>query len=109
ISMASLSEIAAAVTAAAEEAADVDRMEAMIRAHVNAALRDRDMHTTMLTELRALTPDRRAEVLQRRDAYEAMFAAQIVVEQRAGRFRADIDARLITLSLLNLLNWTIFW
>jgi TetR/AcrR family transcriptional regulator, cholesterol catabolism regulator len=109
ISLESLRWITAAVAPARFEAEPANRLEAMIAAHVEAALDNRDMHTTMLVELRALSPDRRAQVLEQRDAYEQLIKDVISEEQEAGRLRFDIDAKHLTLALLNLLNWTIFW
>ena len=105
----SLARITAAVAAVARSAPPETRLEAMIRAHMTNALNDRDMHMVMLTELRVLSPDARAEVIALRGRYEDLLREVIVVDQRAGRLRTDIDARYLTLALLNLLNWTIFW
>lgn len=46
---------------------------------------------------------------ERRDAYQAILRDVISEDQKAGRLRDDIGAGYLTLSLLNLLNWTIFW
>jgi AcrR family transcriptional regulator len=110
ISMNSLRDITSAVTAATEAAGrPEDRLQAMIDAHMRVALRDQDMHITMLIELRALSPERHAQVLAGRDEYERLVRGVIKREQAAGRLRTDISAANLTLSLLNLLNWTIFW
>jgi AcrR family transcriptional regulator len=109
ISLESLRRITVAVAGAAYAAAPKDRLEVMIREHVEVALRDRDMHTVMLIELKALSPERQAEVRDGRARYEELFRNAIAEDQAAERVRADIDARDLTLSLLNLLNWTIFW
>ena len=81
-----------------------DRLKAMIKAHIMVSLRDRDMHATMLVELRALSPDRRATVVGLRDQYEALFRSAINDGQKCGRLRTDITAQYLTLSLLNLLR-----
>ena len=111
ISMESLSHIRAAVERAYSDAyaTPEERLKSMIVAHVTTALSDRDLHATMLTELRALSSDRRRKVLDARDEYESLLRDAVLEEQEAGRIRTDFDARYLTLSLLNLLNWTIFW
>jgi AcrR family transcriptional regulator len=81
----------------------------MIEMHLTVALRDRDMHATMLTEHGALSPERRARVIALRRDYESLLGDVIAADQAAGRLRDDIEARYLTLALLNLLNWTIFW
>jgi TetR/AcrR family transcriptional regulator, cholesterol catabolism regulator len=109
ISMESLQRITDAVTAARDSADAGQRLHAMIMAHMETALRDQDMHTTMLIELRALSEERQKEVRARRDGYQALLRSVISEDQSAGRLRPDIGAEYLTLSLLNLLNWTIFW
>jgi TetR/AcrR family transcriptional regulator, cholesterol catabolism regulator len=109
ISMESLQRITDAVTAARDSAHADERLHAMIMAHMETALRDQDMHTTMLIELRALSEVRQKEVRARRDAYQDLLRSVISDDQSAGRLRTDIGPEYLTLSLLNLLNWTIFW
>jgi TetR/AcrR family transcriptional regulator, cholesterol catabolism regulator len=109
ISLESLKRIIATVAAASSVAEPGRRMEATITAHLETALRDCDMHLTMLVELRSLSLEHRAEVLRLRDRYEALVRNIIAEEQRDGHIRTDIDPKYLTLALLNLLNWTIFW
>jgi len=109
ISMHSLGHILEAVGTAAAAATEEERLRVLIQAHVVTSLSERDMHTVMLTELRALSPEHLATVIAERDRYEALLRDVIADDQEAGRLRTDIDAKLLTLSLLNVLNWTIFW
>jgi hypothetical protein len=67
------------------------------------------MHMVMLTELRVLSPDALQDVIALRSQYEQLLREAIIEDQEAGRLRNDIDAKYLTLALLNLLNWTIFW
>jgi AcrR family transcriptional regulator len=85
------------------------RLRAIIEVHMRTAVRERDMHITMLLDHGALAPKRRAAVVAARDRYQALIRDVIRADQKAGRLRADIDAKQLTLALLNLLNWTIFW
>lgn len=109
ISMHSLDHILAEVGAAIEAAPPERRLQALIDAHVVSAVRERDMHTVMLSEMRALSERHHDEVVAKRDEYEAMLRTVIAADQEAGRLRTDIDAKMLTLALLNVLNWTIFW
>jgi AcrR family transcriptional regulator len=90
-----------------EEPAKV--LERMARGYLEQALKDRDRHATMLTEIRSLSPDRRAAVVARRDENVARLRSVIVSAQEAGQVRPDIDPKYLTLALFNLLNWSIFW
>jgi TetR/AcrR family transcriptional regulator, cholesterol catabolism regulator len=110
ICLESLRYLSERVTAAAEGIADpVVRLRTLIEAHVVNILVDRQMHATMLTEVRYLSPGRRSEVTAQRDAYEQILEDAIAAAQAAGGVRTDITSRRLTLSLLSLLNWTIFW
>jgi TetR/AcrR family transcriptional regulator, cholesterol catabolism regulator len=80
-----------------------------MRAHLTTALGDRDIYATMLFDLRALSAERQRNVIRRRRAYESMIEEGILAAQRGGELRTDVDARHLTLALLNLLNWTMFW
>jgi AcrR family transcriptional regulator len=105
-----LSSIESTVSAAIENAGTpVQRLESLVNAHVVNALANQDEHATMLIELRALSPARHAEVLHLRDQYEGLVRRTVADAQQAGMLRADVSAKHLTLSLLNLLNWSIFW
>lgn len=109
LSVASLQIISREVAEAADAASPEERLSGAIRAHVGVAVRDQDMHAVMLTELRSLEPERQVEVKRLRAAYEQQLRELLLEEQAAGRIRSDIDCKYLTLMLLNLLNWTIFW
>ena len=99
----------AVVQALADEGDPLARLRAMIRAHVVSMLDDREKHATMLTELKALSPNRRDEVVRLRDEYEGLVRGVISEGQDAGVLWQGASAKELELGLLNLLNWTIFW
>jgi TetR/AcrR family transcriptional regulator, cholesterol catabolism regulator len=105
----SLASIYETVSLAASGASPDERLRTIIRAHVVEAVRARDMHAVMLVEMRGLSPENRREVVALRDRYEELIRIAIVEGQTQGRIRTDIDSKYLTLSLLNVLNWTIFW
>lgn len=108
--MGSLDDVGAVFSAiAAEDLDPVTRLEKLARGYLEQALNDRDRHATMLSEIRFLSPARRAEVVARRDANVAIVENSVRQAQEAGQVRSDIDAKYLTLALFNLLNWTIFW
>ena len=74
-----------------------------------AMLVHQDMHSTMLTELRALSAHRRDEIIALRDGYERVVRRVLADAQGAGKLRADVPAKYLCLSLLDQLNWAIFW
>lgn len=105
----SLDRINADVTAAVATAPAGRRVARLVEAHLVSATGQRDMHAAMLVELRSLGDERLGDVLARRAAYEDLVHSVIAGEQEAGRIRSDIPTGQLTLALLNLLNWTIFW
>lgn len=109
ISVTSLDQVQQMVMAAVTRAPRDERMRVLIHAHLTASLTDRDKHAVALTELRAMSPERGAAVRAKRDHYEATVVEIIRAEQDAGGLRPDVDPRFLTLALLNLMNWTIFW
>jgi AcrR family transcriptional regulator len=110
ICVASLRNIRETVGTAVDAVQDpLEAVRGLIRAHVAAMLVDAAKHSTMLTELRALTGDRRTEIVALRDAYEDFVRSVIARAQNAGQIRQDIPVKQLALSLLDLLNWAIFW
>jgi TetR/AcrR family transcriptional regulator, cholesterol catabolism regulator len=105
-----LDEITAAVRRAVTAADDpLMGLEALITTHVEVITRSRHLHTTMLIELRALHGEHRRAVVVARDRYSGLVRDVIRRAQLARAVRDDLDAGTLTLLLLNLLNWTIFW
>lgn len=111
ISKFALEEISTAIKDALDGVEGVEnRIRAMISAHMTTILGSHQ-HATVLTELqwRALSDERRQEVIGARAAYEAMMRREIAAGQHQGFLRRDSEAGMLTLLLLNLMNWTIFW
>jgi AcrR family transcriptional regulator len=105
----SVHSISEEVEAAIKDVAPEDRLRSAIQAHVHASIRDRDLHSVMWTEFRYLDPPRQLEIKTRRANYERQIRKLVREGQLDGRLRQDIDCKYLTLLLLNLLNWTIFW
>lgn len=81
----------------------------LIVAHVRSLAADRDLHLARIFEEDALVGPARSRVAAEHDAYAALIRQIIETQQAAGRLRADIDAAQLSMALLNLLNWTVFW
>jgi AcrR family transcriptional regulator len=110
ISVNSLEHITREVTVAVEACDDpVERVRTLIGAHVASMIEDQDKHSVMLTELRALSPGRRAQIVAMRDEYERVVFGVLERACAAGALRGDVPVKYLALSLLNLLNWSIFW
>jgi TetR/AcrR family transcriptional regulator, cholesterol catabolism regulator len=103
------------ITAAIKDALDcVDdpetRIRKMIAAHMTTILSSPDSHKTALEmNWRSLTDEKRQEVIAGRASYEALLRSEIKSAQESGVLRHDTQAGILTLLLLNMMNWTIFW
>ena len=110
ISVSSLERIIGETQAAIAGVDDpLERVRMLVHAHVASMIADQNKHSVMLTELRALSPARRTQIVTLRDEYEQLVASVLDGARKAGALRADIPVKYLSLSLLNLLNWSIFW
>ena len=101
----------------AEQAADqaeqgsrpcVDRLRALVRAHVSVVTADPEYASVFAYEWKSLSGPHRAEVARRRDAYEARFRA-LIVEGIACRAFAPVDPAMASAFLLTALNGIATW
>jgi len=101
-------------TKADEAAADtatsdpVERLAALVEAHVDVVTADPERASVFVTEWRHLSADRRAAIAQRRDAYEARFRAVIDDGTAVGAFRPT-DTALAATFILTALNGIATW
>ena len=97
--------------AAAEAAHPGDPQEALaalVRAHVQVLTIDVGEASVFVHEWRALGPDRRAQILARRDAYQARFRRRIEDGIAVGAFGL-IDPAIAASTILSALNGIATW
>lgn len=94
--------------AADTDASPADRLANMIRGHVGVVTSIQKDAAVFLHEWRFLSPDRRADIQARRDAYEGLFRAAIADGIAAGTF-GDVDPRLTAAAILSALNGIATW
>ena len=102
------------VESAVREAIEVEgpaevQVKRLIAAHVVTMLADHDLNSTMLLELRSLSPGRRADVVALRDRYELVVRGVIAEAQQRGYARGDIPPQYISMVLFGALNWLMVW
>ena len=98
-----------AADAAEGDASDpVDRLAALVEAHVEVVTADPERSSVFVTEWRHLSGDRRSAIAVRRDAYEARFRTAIVDGIAIGAFR-QTDPPLAAAFLLTALNGIATW
>ncbi len=86
----------------------VAALAALVRAHVEVLTGDIDESSVFVHEWRALGPERRAAILQRRDAYEARFRRRISDGISVGAFGL-MDPAVASSTLLSALNGVATW
>jgi AcrR family transcriptional regulator len=84
------------------------RLERAIAGHLAFAARSADALSLLQIELRSLAPPRRAALVARRDAYEALWRQAIADGIAAGEFR-PVDVRLAGIAILSACNWFTQW
>ena len=106
---------ATAFELAADRAADetsgadaVERLAALVEAHVEAVTADPERSSVFITEWRHLSGGRRAEISGRRDAYEARFREAIADGLSVGAFAAT-DPAIAATFILTALNGIATW
>jgi AcrR family transcriptional regulator len=98
-----------AADAAAADAQDpVDRLAALVEAHVEVVTADPERSSVFLTEWRHLSPERREATATRRDAYEERFRDAIRDGIAIGAF-AGTDPALAATFVLTALNGIATW
>jgi len=86
----------------------VERLAALVEAHIEVVTADPERSSVFVTEWRHLSPDRRAAIAARRDAYEARFRETIADGQAVGAFRAT-DPAIAATFILTALNGIATW
>jgi TetR/AcrR family transcriptional regulator, cholesterol catabolism regulator len=105
-----LDELLVAAETGTEGTADpLARVTRLVRASFRAQLRNQKTHATMAFELRSVSPARRGDLVETFTRYRELARSAIAAAQASGAVRPDIDARYLTLSLWNLMSWTLLW
>jgi AcrR family transcriptional regulator len=86
----------------------VERLAAIVEAHVEVVIADPGPASVFVTEWRHLSPERRAAIGPRRDAYERRLRDLIANGQAIGAFAA-VDPALAATFLLTALNGIATW
>jgi TetR/AcrR family transcriptional regulator, cholesterol catabolism regulator len=90
------------------DAPPLDRLRGAIHEHLRVAADHADELSLIQIELRSLAPERRAEMIARRDAYEALWRDAIEAGIRDGSLR-PFDVRLAGIGILSACNWFTQW
>lgn len=92
----------------ASEAPPLERLRGAIHAHLRVAADHADDLSLLQIELRSLSPERRAAMVRRRDAYERLWRTAITDGIAVGALR-PFDVRLAGVGILAACNWFTQW
>jgi TetR/AcrR family transcriptional regulator, cholesterol catabolism regulator len=87
----------------------LDRVQTLIRTHIESLLQDAAQHSTTFTEVHALSEDRFGQIAKLRDAYENIVRSVLQEGQDAGAVRKDIEVKYLSLALLGIMNRVMVW
>jgi AcrR family transcriptional regulator len=90
------------------EAPGRERLRLAIAAHLAFAAEHAAELSLVQVELRSLSPERRATIVERRDAYERMWRAAISAAIGEGTLR-PLNVRLAAIAILSACNWFTQW
>jgi AcrR family transcriptional regulator len=95
--------------AAAQAGTPREVFEAMLLAHLDQLLAEDGRHfaATLLHESHHLDPAALAELIEQKDAYEALWQKALRELKRGGEI--EDDSRVTRLLLMGALNWTVQW
>jgi len=84
-----------------------DRLQALFFGHLMALHGGGDEQAVVISEWRSLSPAARRRVVRRRDRVETVWREALTAAKEAGLVAGDL--RLLRLSMLGALNWTLQW
>jgi AcrR family transcriptional regulator len=90
------------------DAAPLDRLRSAVHEHLLVAAEHADELSLIQIELRSLSGERRAQMIERRDAYEALWRAAIRDGIAQGSLR-PFNVRLAGIGILSACNWLTQW
>lgn len=99
---------------AIEEATSAENHPALnihlaMRAHLRISTEYQDFAIVLLQEIRHLSPEARARVVAKRDAYEALWTDWFISAQEAGVYKSHVDVRLLRLLTFGAINLVVTW
>jgi AcrR family transcriptional regulator len=92
-----------------DEPSPAASVRAVIHAHMELIAEDAEHVRVALHQWKYLTGERRAEIMDKRRAYEALFKKLVKAGVKQGEFSKDLNVRIAVLTVIGTLNWTSEW
>jgi AcrR family transcriptional regulator len=87
----------------------VGALRAFIEGHIRASIENLTFAEVYFRDFRALTSDRKAEIIDSRDQYEHQLRSLISDALTAGLIRGDVNPSLATRVVFGIINWIYYW
>jgi AcrR family transcriptional regulator len=87
----------------------VERLRAMIVAHVQVVADNPERSLVVFHQWRFLGPEKLPFAIERRREYERNFVKVVEQGMKDGSFKPDLNPRIAVLTILGALNWTPEW
>lgn len=84
------------------------KLKRMIETHITTIAENANEHSTMLKELRSLSPTNQRKIIKLRDRYEALFR-EVIADCVKEEVFGEVNVKITTLALLGMMNWLIHW
>jgi AcrR family transcriptional regulator len=101
--------LAANLNSVDDAAEPLEQLRAFIANHVHFVADNLPAVRVFLHDFRALSEDRRKQIVKERDVYERRFRDLLTQAQDAGQIRNDLDLELVVLALFGMMNWMYQW
>ena len=99
----------AVVEATEQEGSAWSKLTAAVHAHLAISTQHQDFAIVLLQEMRHLSDESRAEVIQQRDAYQKVWDELLVAAQDEGSIRKEVNLRALRLMVFGALNLVVTW
>jgi len=93
----------------AQDYPPIERLPALMHAHVRVHLEEPDLARVADGELRALDQEARISIVRLRDRYEAYFRTTLVEGIEEGRFSPGLDVPVTAMALITMGTSTVDW
>ena len=84
------------------------KLRKIIETHIITIAQNVNEHSTMLKELRSLSPKNQRKIINLRDRYETL-CRKVLADYAKENSCRRVNVKIITLALLGMMNWLIHW
>lgn len=91
------------------EADTLTQLRALLEAHVLSNMRNRTKVGVFFHDFRSLSGERHDTIVSERDRYDEKLRALIEQAQEEGVIVSELDAKIVSLGILGMLNWVYQW